>query len=76
MINYYILFNSEDNISSTVDVDDLRDKSAKQDGIVAVVQDGIMASVSECIDYELERLVTDQNIEDNTKIVANRVQDM
>ena len=57
-----------------VDVDDLRDKSAKQDGIVTVVQGGIMASVSRY--YELERLVCEQNIEDTTKTVANRVQDM
>lgn len=67
---------SEDNVSSTVDVDYLRDKSAKQDVIVAVVQDGIMASVSGCVDYKLERLVTERNVEDITKIVANRVQDM
>ena len=52
-------------------MNDLRDKSAKQDGIVAVVQDCIMTSVSECVDYDLERLVTDQNIEDITKTVSN-----
>lgn len=37
--------------SSTVDVDDLRREVGKQDGIVAVVHNRIMASVGGCIDY-------------------------
>ena len=52
-------------------MDNLSDKYAKQDGIVVVVQDGIMASVSQYVDYELGRLVTEQNIEDINKTVSN-----